>query len=54
MKHMKKIFTYILGASIVLGLASCDKIFDSLEGDLTKMSSDGRFLRRREEHSQRQ
>ena len=39
MKHMKKIFTYILGASIVLGLASCDKIFDSLEGDLTKMSA---------------
>ena len=39
MKHMKKIFTYILGASIVLGLASCDKIFDNLEGDLTKMSA---------------
>lgn len=39
MKHMKKIFTYILGASIVLGLASCDKLFDSLEGDLTKMSA---------------
>ena len=36
---MKKIFTYILGASIVLGLASCDKIFDNLEGDLTKMSA---------------
>ncbi len=39
MKHMKKIFTYILGASIILGLASCDKIFDNLEGDLTKMSA---------------
>ena len=34
---MKKIFTYIFTASIVLGLASCDKIFDSLEGDLSKM-----------------
>ena len=39
MKHMKKIFTYILSASIALGLTSCDKIFDSLEGDLTKMSA---------------
>ena len=40
MKHMKKIFTYILSASLVLCLASCDKIFDSLEGDLTKMSAE--------------
>ena len=39
MKHMKKIFTYILSASIALGLTSCDKIFDNLEGDLTKMSA---------------
>ena len=37
---MKKIFTYIFTASIVLGLASCDKIFDSLEGDLSKMYAD--------------
>ena len=37
---MKKFFTYILAASIVLGLASCDKIFDSLEGDLSKMSAE--------------
>lgn len=37
---MKKIFTCIFTASIVLGLASCDKIFDSLEGDLSKMYAD--------------
>ena len=36
---MKKIFAYILAASVVLGFTSCDKIFDSLEGDLTKMSA---------------
>lgn len=34
---MKKIFNYIFAASMVLGLASCDKLFDSLEGDLSKM-----------------
>ncbi|MBO7640603.1 MAG: RagB/SusD family nutrient uptake outer membrane protein [Bacteroidales bacterium] len=34
---MKKIFNIIFTASLVLGLASCDKIFDSLEGDLSKM-----------------
>ena len=34
---MKKIFTYIFTVSIVLGLASCDKLFDSLEGDISKM-----------------
>ena len=39
MKHMKKIFSYILGASLVLGLVSCDKLFDNLEGDLSKMSA---------------
>ena len=40
MKHMKKIFAYILAASVVvLGFTSCDKIFDDLEGDLTKMSA---------------
>ncbi len=37
---MKKIFTYIIAASIVLGFSSCDKIFDSLEGDLSKMSAE--------------
>lgn len=36
---MKKIFSYILAASIVFGFTSCDGIFDSLEGDLTKMSA---------------
>ena len=36
---MKKIFTYIIAASIVFGFTSCDGIFDSLEGDLTKMSA---------------
>ena len=36
---MKRIFIYILAASVVLGFTSCDKIFDSLEGDLTKMSA---------------
>ena len=40
MKDMKKIFTYILAAFLVLGLSSCDKIFDNLEGDLTKMSAE--------------
>ena len=39
MKHMKKIFNIIFTASLVLGLASCDKIFDSLDGDLSKMSA---------------
>ena len=39
MKHMKKIFTCILAASIVFGFTSCEKVFDSLEGDLTKMSA---------------
>lgn len=34
---MKKIFNYIFAASMVLGLASCDKLFDNLEGDLSKM-----------------
>jgi len=36
---MKKIFTLFFAATIVLGLSSCDAIFDSLEGDLTKMSA---------------
>ena len=37
---MKKIFVYILSAVAALALVSCDKIFDSLEGDLTKMDAD--------------
>lgn len=37
---MKKIFTYISALFLCFGLASCDKIFDNLEGDLTKMSED--------------
>ena len=39
MKHMKRIL-YILAAFIVLGFTSCDKLFDSLEGDLSKMYAD--------------
>ena len=37
---MKKIVIYILTAVAALSLASCDRIFDSLEGDLTKMEAD--------------
>ncbi len=37
---MKKILTYIIAASVIFGLSSCDKLFDSLEGDLTKMSAE--------------
>lgn len=37
---MKKILVYITAAVFSLGLVSCDKIFDSLEGDLTKMSAE--------------
>ena len=40
MKHMKRILSYIFAATIVLGFSSCDKIFDSLEGDLSKMYAD--------------
>ena len=36
---MKKIF-YILTAFVCLSLASCESIFDSLEGDLTKMTGE--------------
>ena len=35
---MKKIFTYITALFFALSLVSCDKIFDSLEGDLSKMT----------------
>ena len=37
---MKKIFKYTFAIVLSLGLASCDKLFDSLEGDLTRMSED--------------
>ena len=37
---MKKIFTYLSVFVLALGLTSCDGLFDSLEGDLTKMTSD--------------
>ncbi len=37
---MKKIFKYTLAIVLGLALCSCDKLFDSLEGDLTKMSEE--------------
>lgn len=37
---MKKIFAYILIAGLTLGLSSCDKFFDSMEGDLSKVDAD--------------
>ena len=37
---MKKIFKYTLVVVLGLGLCACDKLFDSLEGDLTKMSEE--------------
>ena len=37
---MKKILKYTLAIVLGLGLCSCDKLFDSLEGDLTRMSED--------------
>ena len=37
---MKKIFTYILIAGLSLGLVSCDKFFDSMEGDLSKVAAE--------------
>ncbi len=40
MTHMKRILSYIFAATIVLGFSSCDKLFDSLEGDLSKMYAD--------------
>lgn len=36
---MKKIFTYILASCAAFAIASCDTMFDNLEGDLTKMSA---------------
>jgi len=35
---MKKIFTYIAALVLSFSLVSCDAIFDSLEGDLSKMA----------------
>ena len=37
---MKKIFKYTFAIVLGLSLCSCDKLFDSLEGDLTKMSEE--------------
>ena len=37
---MKKIFLSIITVVATLSFASCDKLFDSLEGDLTMMSAD--------------
>lgn len=37
---MKKIFYFISTVVLALGITSCDAIFDSLEGDLNKMSAD--------------
>ena len=37
---MKKIFKYTFAIVLALALGSCDKLFNSLEGDLTLMSED--------------
>ena len=37
---MKRIFNYIALVGICLGLVSCDKFFDSMEGDLSKVSGE--------------
>ena len=37
---MKKIFAYILIAGLTLGLTSCDKFFDNMEGDLSKVAAE--------------
>ena len=37
---MKKILRYTFAIVLCLGICSCDKLFDSLEGDLTKMSEE--------------
>ena len=37
---MKKIFKYTFVFVLALGLTSCDKLFNSLEGDLTRMSEE--------------
>lgn len=40
---MKNIFKYIGVAALGLSLASCDAIFDNLEGDLSKLTADQLF-----------
>lgn len=37
---MKKIFKYILVAGLSFGLLSCDKFFDDMEGDLSKVAAE--------------
>ena len=37
---MKRIFKYIVLALLCAGLASCDKFFDDMEGDLSKVSGE--------------
>ena len=37
---MKKIFAYILIAGLSLGFVSCDKFFDDMEGDLSKVAAE--------------
>ena len=37
---MKKIFKYILIAGLTLGFTSCDKFFDNMEGDLSKVAAE--------------
>ena len=37
---MKKIFKYILVAGLSFGLMSCDKFFDDMEGDLSKVAAE--------------
>ena len=37
---MKKIFAYILIAGLTLGITSCDKFFDDMEGDLSKVAAE--------------
>ena len=41
---MKKIFRYTFAIVLGFGLLSCDKLFDSLEGDLPRMSEEDMFL----------
>ena len=37
---MKKIFAFILIAGLSLGITSCDKFFDNMEGDLSKVAAE--------------
>ncbi len=38
--NMKKIFAYILIAGLSFGFVSCDKFFDDMEGDLSKVAAE--------------